>query len=83
MREHLGVTRYTSKVKASPGTIGMILGSDGNVKIRAAIENAKKMEKYWHEVGLISDRDIKKMNPSVDVYKLIERLLDEIVYLCG
>lgn len=83
MREHLGVTRYTSKVKASPGTIGMILGSDGNVKIRAAIENAKKLEKYWHEAGLISDRDIKKMNPSVDVYKLIERLLDEIVYLCG
>lgn len=29
------------------------------------------------------DRNIKEMNPSVAIYELIERLLDEIVYLCG
>lgn len=29
------------------------------------------------------DKDITRMNPAVDIYKFIERLLDEIVYLCG
>ncbi len=82
MREYLGVTKYTKKMKASKGTIGKILGSNGNEKIRAAIENAKALEKHWLEDGKTMDKDIKLMNPSVDIYKLIERLLDEIVYLC-
>lgn len=83
MRDYLGVTRYTSKIKAAEGTIGKILGSNGNERIRAAIENAKFLEKHWEDAGLNIEKDIVKMNPSVDVYKLIERLLDEVVYLCG
>lgn len=83
MREYLDVTRYTDKMKAASGTIGKILGSNGNEKIRAAIDNAKLLEKYWKELGFDADKDIKKMNPAVDIYKLIERLLDEVVYLCG
>lgn len=83
MRDYLNVTRYTKKMKASKGTIGRILGSNGNEKIRAAIENAKLLEKHWKEAGKDIDKDITRMNPAVDIYKLIERLLDEIVYLCG
>jgi len=82
IREYLCVNRYTSKIKASKGTIGKILGSNGNEKIRNAIENAKILEKHWKETGCSMYKDIKKMNPSVEIYKLIERLLDEIVYLC-
>ena len=83
MRDYLDVTKYTKKMKASKGTIGKILGSNGNEKIRAAIENAKLLEKHWKDTGKDMDKDITQMNPSVDIYKLIERLLDEIVYLCG
>lgn len=83
MREYLGATKYTKKMKASKGTIGKIVGSNGNEKIRAAIENAKELEKYWRECGKDMDKDIIQMNPAVDIYKLVERLLDEIVYLCG
>ena len=83
MRDYLGVTKYTKKMKASKGTIGKILGSNGNEKIRAAIENAKLLEKHWKDTGKDMDKDITQMNPAVDIYKLIERLLDEIVYLCG
>lgn len=82
MRDYLDVTKYTKKMKASKGTIGKILGSNGNEKIRAAIENAKLLEKHWKDTGKDMDKDITQMNPAVDIYKLIERLLDEIVYLC-
>lgn len=34
-------------------------------------------------LGFDENKDIQKMNPSVSIYKLIERLLDEVVYLCG
>lgn len=83
MRDYLNVTKYTKKIKASKGTIGKILGSNGNEKIRAAIENAKLLEKHWKDTGKDMNKDITQMNPAVDIYKLIERLLDEIVYLCG
>lgn len=83
IREYLEVQRYTSKVKAADGTIGKILGSDGNGKIRAAVENAKILETYFKKQGKDISKDILQMNPSVGIYKLIERLLDEIVYLCG
>ena len=83
MRDYLDVTKYTKKMKASKGTIGKILGSNGNEKIRAAIENAKLLEKHWKDTGKDMDKDITQMNPAVDIYKLIERLLDEIVYLSG
>ena len=83
MRDYLDVTKYTKKMKASKGTIGKILGSNGNEKIRAAIENAKLLEKHWKDTGKDMDKDITQMNPAVDIYKLIERLLEEIVYLCG
>lgn len=83
MRDYLDITKYTKKIKASKGTIGKILGSNGNEKIRAAIENAKLLEQHWKDSGKNIDKDISQMNPAVDIYKLIERLLDEIVYLCG
>lgn len=83
MREFLGVQRYTTKVKAAKGTIGKILGNDGNRRIRAAVENARRLEAYWEQKGLELEKDVKSMNPSVGIYKLIERLLDEVVYLCG
>ena len=83
IKECLGVTRYTKKIKASDGTIGKILGSNGNERIRAAIENAKLLENHWKNEGKEMDKDITQMNPAVDIYKLIERLFDEIVYLCG
>lgn len=82
MRDYLEVSRYTTKMKASKGTIGKILGSDGNERIRSAIENAKVLEKYWKERGMSDMSNMKEMNPSVGIYKLVERLLDEIVYLC-
>lgn len=83
MRDYLNVTRYTKKMKASKGTIGKILGSNGNERIRAAIENAKLLEKHWEDAGKDMSKNITQMNPSVEIYKLIERLLDEVVYLCG
>ncbi len=82
MRDYLDVPKYTTKEKAEKGTIGKILGSNGNEKIRAAIDNAKVLEQYWEAEGKQMDKDIVQMNPSVNIYKLIERLLDEIVYLC-
>lgn len=82
MRDYLEVTKYTNKTKSSKGTIGKILGSNGNERIRAAIENAKILEEYWMIKGKEADNDITQINPSVAIYKLIERLLDEIVYLC-
>lgn len=83
LREYLSVAKYTSKVKAAEGTIGKILGSNGNEKIRAAVENAKQLERYWEKAGKEMDSDIVQMNPSVSIHRLVERLLDEIVYLCG
>lgn len=82
MRDYLDVPKYTTKIKAEKGTIGKILGSNGNEKIRAAIENAKELEQYWETEEKHMDKDIIRMNPSVNIYKLTERLLDEIVYLC-
>ena len=42
-----------------------------------------KLLVYWSENGISMDQNITQMNPSVDIYKLVERLLDEIVFLCG
>lgn len=83
MRDYLNVTKYTTKIKSSKGIIGTILGSNGNEKIRAAINNARLLEQHWKDAGKNMETDITQMNPSVEIYKLIERLLDEIVYLCG
>lgn len=83
LREYLDVIKYTDKVKAAQGTIGKILGSNGNERIRVAVQNAVMLEKHWEMLGFDENKDIQKMNPSVSIYKLIERLLDEVVYLCG
>lgn len=83
MCDFLGVQNYNSKVKAAKGTIGKILGNDGNSRIRSAIENAKILEQYWKEEGKDINNDIIQMNPSADIYKLIERIFDEIVYSCS
>lgn len=78
----LGILEYGSKEKVAEGTIGQILGSNRNERIRAAIKNAKTLEMHWKE----SDKDYKKhiteMNPTAEVYKLVERLLDEVMYWC-
>lgn len=76
------VTKYSSKVKAAPGTIGKILGTDGNQAIRAAVENAKLIESHWQDRSIKFTENVTSMNPSVNIHILIERLLDEIVYLC-
>ena len=82
IRGYLEVNKYTSKEKAGVGTIGKILGNDGSRRIRAAIENAKELERYWNHKGYDIDLNIKSMNPCVKIHVLVERLLDEIVYLC-
>ena len=83
IRDYLGVPQYITRIKAAKGTIGKILGSNGNEKIRAAIENAKELERHWKREEKELSKDIIQMNPSVDVYKLIECLFDEIVYSCS
>ena len=82
MRDYLGVDNYGSKEKAASGTIASLLSADGDKSIRAAIVNAKKLDEYWKEEGKIYSKDIEDMNPSVSIHKLVERLLDEIEYLC-
>lgn len=82
MRDYLGVEHYGSKEKAASGTIASLLGTNGDKAIRSAIVNAVKLEKFWEEEGRIYQKEIDKMNPSVSIHKLIERLLDEIEYLC-
>lgn len=82
MREYIRTDHYGSREKAAVGTIGAILGNNGNEKIRAAILNAKNLEKYWKQKGKNYRFHITEMNPSVGIHHLVERLLDEIVYLC-
>lgn len=82
MRDYLNVEHYGSKEKAAVGTIAALLGSDGDEKIRSAIVNAKELEIYWKEEGKSYQKDIEIMNPSVSIHSLVERLLDEIEYLC-
>ena len=82
MAEYLNIDFYDDKEKAAYGTIGAILGDDGNRKIRSAIENAKNLKNYWKKMQKDYLHDIKKMNPSVSVHELTERLLDEIEYKC-
>ncbi len=82
MRDYLEVANYGSREKAAAGTIAALLGSDGDKKIRDAIVNANNLERYWKEAGKHYQKDIEDMNPSVSVHRLVERLLDEIEYLC-
>lgn len=82
MREFLRVKQYGSAEKADIGTIKKILSDDGNRRIREAIGNAKYLAVYWKERQKSIPVDIKDMNPSVSIHILIERLLDEIEYLC-
>ena len=48
----------------------------------SAIENAKELENHWKDKGLDLKWNINEMNPCVKIHFLVERLLDEIVYLC-
>ena len=82
MRHFLEVDNYGSAEKADIGTIKELLSNDGNRRIRDAVENAKALEAHWSELGMTMPDKIKEMNPSVSVYILIERLLDEIEYSC-
>ena len=76
IREYLGVKKYTSKVKASRGTIASILGNEGNIKIRQAIDNAKELQKYWSDHNYEYYNNVKIMNPSTSIHELVEVLLD-------
>ena len=82
IREYLGVPKYTSKIKAAPGTIATILGNDGNTKIRLAIDNAKELRKYWDSNNCSYDVNVKAMNPSTNIHELIEIIMDEIEDVC-
>lgn len=82
MREFLGVKQYGSSEKADVGTIKKILCDDGNRRIRDAVRNAKCLEDYWKQKNKTIPDNIKEINPSVSIHILIERLLDEIEYLC-
>ncbi len=82
MRLFLGVDKYGSFEKADSGTIKKLLSNDGNRRIRAAIENAKILEKHWDDLGKRIPDHIREMNPSVSIHGLVERLLDEIEYTC-
>ena len=82
MRDFLDVSQYNSKVKAASGTIASILGTDGNARIRAAITNAKTINDFWGDKGLFYEDNVKKMNPSTNLDKVVEDILDEIDYVC-
>lgn len=82
MRDLLGVPHYNSKVKAAPGTIASILGAGGNARIRAAIANAKTINDFWRNEGLSFEENVKKMNPSTNLDKVVEDILDEIDSIC-
>lgn len=82
MRDFLEVPQYNSKVKAAPGTIASILGTDGNARVRAAITNAKTINNFWRDKGLSYDDNVKKMNPSTNLDKVVEDILDEIDSIC-
>lgn len=82
MSQFLGVEKYGSTEKADVGTIKRLLSDDGNRRIREAIENAKRLDRHWKDLGKMVPLNIKEMNPSVSIHILIERLLDEIEYSC-
>lgn len=83
MRELLQVEKYGDKEKAAAGTIGAILGNNGNIRIRHAIENAKELRKFWNNAGKSYQNNIREMNPSVGIDDTVERILDEIEYICN
>ena len=83
MRDFLNVSRYTTRTKASKGMIGKLLAEDGDKRIRAAIQNAKRLETQWKEQGKDYRKNIKEMNPVVNIHHLVEMLLDEIEYACS
>lgn len=82
MADYLQLDFYGDKEKAAPGTIGALLGSDGNSKIRDAINNAKNLDEYWKKIQKDYLHDIVDMNPSMKVHELVERLIDEINSKC-
>lgn len=61
--------------KANKGIIREIL-QNGNIE--KAIDNAKKLERFYMDANLKIDSDIKKMNPYSSVYRFVEVLLFEI-----
>ena len=82
IREYLNIQKYTSKIKAAPGTIAAILGNDGNTRIRAAIDNAKALQTYWEDNDCAYDINVKAMNPSTNIHLLVEGIMDEIDEIC-
>lgn len=71
----LNIKKYTSKIKASPGIIAEVIGNGDNIK--AAIENAKTLEKKYSNKYKI-ENDINEMNPYTTVHNLVEKILLEI-----
>ena len=61
--------------KANKGIIREIL-QNGNIE--KAIDNAKKLERFYMDANLKIDSDIKKMNPYSSVYRFVEVLSFEI-----
>lgn len=76
LKEHLRISRYTSKQKSSIGLIRKVI--DGGDNVVAAISNAKQLEKEYEEMGYEIYKDVIKMNPYTTVQNLIEKILIEI-----
>jgi hypothetical protein len=72
-RLHLNESYY--KYKGNKGKIREII-KEGNIE--KAIDNAKKLEKQYHEQGKTILLSINDMNPYTSVYKLVEQFMAEI-----
>lgn len=83
MKDILDTVDYTSTEKADEATIKKILASDGNEKVKKAIENAKTLAKHFEDEGNSIFDDVKAMNPSTNVHLIIERIMDEIEAYCN
>lgn len=75
----MGISRYTSKQKASIGMIRKIIGNGDSVK--DAIENAKNLENKYNEDNYKIDKEIDKMNSYTTVHKLVENIYYKNSYL--
>ena len=76
LKNSLGISRYTSKVKSSTGIIRQIIGNGDAV--RCAIKNAKDLDEKYKKADYNVGENIDKMNPYTTVYDLVEKILMEI-----
>lgn len=73
LKQQLNIQRY---IKSSKGIISKLLHDESN--IMNAIDNAKKLDEKYREDGLKIISKYKEMNPYTNVYKLVEKILDNL-----